>query len=169
MSEPPLVLIRRTRALAVVLALMMLASAAAAISFLTGPWPNLAGAGLFGAVTLGFAGLYAWFVRTERLVLDRDRATAQIESRGVFHKRVERFPLDSIAGARIERVRVRSQRLGAGETTPRWIDAERPALLLTDGRVVPIFHLALGTRAAEQAVSRIRAWLSAADRTNTPL
>lgn len=169
MPQPPLVLIRRTRALAVVLALMILANAVAAISFLAGPWPNLAGAGFFGAVSLGFAGLYAWFVRTERLVLDCDSASALIETRSLLRRRAESFALDTVAGARVERFRVRSHRLGAGENTPRWVDAERPALLLADGRAVPIFHLALGTRAAEQAVTRIRAWLSDTEHTRSHL
>lgn len=163
MPQPPLVLTRRTRALAVVLAFMMLASAAAALSFLTGPWPNLAGAGLFGAVALVFVGLFFWFVRTERLVLDAATATARFETRALLRRRTETVPLAMVSGARIERFRVRSHRLGAGETAPRWVDAERPALVLADGRVLPIFHLALGTRAAARTVERIRAWLAAQD------
>ena len=156
-----LVLTRRAWLPMIALPIAILGTSAAAVSFLMGSHPQSAGAGLFGGLAVVFLAALAHYGRIERAEFDPlDGVT--LTRRSLLGRKSVRYAMDRVSHAALDRIRARSRWESAGWTSPRWVDAERPVLVLGDGTRVPIFHLHLGGTSAEKTRDRIEAWLAEA-------
>lgn len=159
-ADRRLVLVRRAWFFFLTLPIAIVGTAAAAVSFLTGAYPQPAGAALFGGLSLLFFAALVHYGRIERAVFDPDDGVTLVR-RSLLGTKTVGFPLQQVSGAVVERRRVRSTRESAGWTSPRWVDASRPVLVLADGRRLPIFHLHRGGTWADTVRDRVNAWLAA--------
>ncbi len=157
-SAASLTLTRRAWFFMIALPIAIAATAAAGASFLTGPHPQPAGAALFGGLSALFFVALLHYGRVERAIFDPvDGVT--LARRSLLGRKSVRFALCEVHGVAVERRRVRSTWESAGWSSPRWVDASRPMLVLVDGRRLPIFHLRRGGGFAERVRDRIERWL----------
>ncbi|MCE1237744.1 MAG: hypothetical protein LWW93_15445 [Hyphomicrobiales bacterium] len=154
----PLVLTRRAWLFMITLPIAVVATAAAGASFLTGRYPQPAGAALFGGLSLSFFVALLHYGRVERAIFHPVEGVT-LSRRSLLGRKTTRIALSEVGGVIVERRRVRSTFESAGWSSPRWIDASRPMLTLVDGRRLPIFHLRRGGGFAERVRDRIEGWL----------
>lgn len=159
-APAPLVLTRRAWPFVIALPIAVFATAAAGASFLIGPRPQPAGAALFGAVSLLFFAALLHYGRVERAIFDPVEGVT-LARRSLLGRKTVRIALSEVRGVVVESRRVRSTWESAGWSTPRWVDASRPMLVLADGRRLPIFHLRRGGGFAEKVRDRVEGWLDA--------
>ena len=161
-APPRLRLVKRRTALVVLTSFVILVLLAGAGSFLLGPYPRPAGTALFGGMALVLLLLLGWVGRTERIDGDGPSGRLVLSAAGIFGRSRRVFTLAEISHAAIDRESVASTHPLAGTASvPLYADAERPVLVLADGRRLPVWRVTQGTVEAEFWVASVNDWLAA--------